>query len=180
MLAENILTMEIYKDIAGYEELYKISNHGNVKSLGNGKSRKEKVLKPIKLKNGYLRVDLPKQGKHKLYFIHRLVAEAFIPNPNNLPIINHKDENPLNNNVSNLEWCTYEYNNNYGTRTERSAASRRNNKKQSKQVLCLETGVVYPSTSEVERQLGFAHSNISQCCNGKYKQAYGFHWKYVS
>lgn len=172
--------MEIYKDIEGYEGLYQISSNGVIRSLGNDKTRKEKILKPAINNKGYLYVGLHKQRKRKHYLIHRLVAEAFIPNPNNYPIINHKDENPLNNNVSNLEWCTYEHNNNYGTRNQRVAASCTNNQKKSKPVFCLETGVVYPSASEVERQLGFLQGNISACCNGKRKQVYGFHWKYVS
>ena len=173
---------EIFKDIEGYENLYQISNQGTVKSLGNGKSRKERILKPAKDKKGYLRVGLCKQGKRKMYLVHRLVTSAFIENPNNLPQVNHKDEDKTNNNVENLEWCDAKYNNNYGTRNERSAESNTNNPKQvkqCKQVLCLETGVVYPSTSELEREFGFSKGNISSACNGKLKTAYGFHWKYV-
>lgn len=161
---------EEYKDIEGYEGLYQVSNLGNVKSLDNDKERKDKILKPAKLKNGYLQVTLCKEGKRKIYKIHRLVAQTFIENPNNLPQINHKDEDKTNNHITNLEFCDRKYNCNYGTRNE----------KLSKQVICLETGVVYPSTMEVQRQLGFTHSTISKCCTGKYKQAYGFHWKYVS
>lgn len=160
--------IEIFKDIEGYEG-YQISNLGNVKSLGNDKARKEKVLKPAKDKYGYLYVCLHKQGKVKFCLIHRLVALHFIPNPNNYPIINHKDENPLNNNISNLEWCTPKYNSNYGTRNE----------KISKQVMCVETGVIYPSASEVQRELGFLQTNISNVCNGKRKTCGGFHWCYV-
>lgn len=153
--------MEIWKDIEGYEGLYQVSNYGRVKSLNK---RKGRILKPAKDKGGYLRVALHKQGTQKHYKIHRLVAQAFIPNPQNLPQVNHKDENPTNNTVQNLEWCDCQYNIDYS---------------QSKQVLCLETGKVYKSVMEVERQLGFAQSNISACCNGRYKQAYSFHWCYV-
>lgn len=162
--------MEIYKDIEGYEE-YQISSYGRVKSLKFGK---EKILKPIKDKKGYLMVILSKQGTQKHYKIHRLVAQAFIDNPNNLPQVNHKDEDKTNNVINNLEWCNQKYNNNYGTRNQRQS------EKMSKQVLCVETGKVYKSTHQVERQLGFAQQYISQCCNGKYKTAYKFHWKYVS
>jgi hypothetical protein len=109
----------------------------------------------------------------KTHLVHRLVASAFIENPNNYPIINHRDEDKTNNASSNLEWCDYKYNNNYGTRNQRAATSL------SKQVFCVETNKIYPSTIEVERQLGFAHTNISKCCNGRYKQAYSFHWRYV-
>lgn len=165
--------IEIFKDIEGYEGLYQISNYGSVKSLGNGKTRKEKVLKPTKNKDGYLRVGLCKQGKRKMYLVHRLVTSAFIENPNNYEQINHRDEQKTNNHVTNLEWCTRSYNINYGTRTERATASL------SKQVMCIETGVVYSSTMEVERQLGYFQTYIASVCNGKNKTAYKFHWKYV-
>lgn len=166
--------MEIYKEIEGYEGIYQVSNYGNVKSLGNDKTRKEKVLKPQKHNYGYLMVSLNKQGKHKLHFVHRLVAEAFIDNPNNYEEVNHKDEDKTNNSVINLEWCTRLYNHNYGTINQRIAESR------SKPVICLETGKIYPSLKEVQRQLGFSQGNISNVCNGKQQTAYGFHWKYVS
>lgn len=174
--------MEIYKEIEGYEQLYQISNQGNVKSLGNGGSNasKEKILKPNKLKDGYLRVNLCKEGKRKSYLIHRLVAEAFIENPNNYPQVNHKDENPTNNCVENLEFCDAKYNSNYGARNQNIGESNTNNPNKSKLVLCLETGIIYSSTHQVERELGFAQSAISNACNGKYKQAYGYTWKYVS
>lgn len=160
--------IEIFKEIEGYEN-YQVSNYGSVKSLGNGKTRKEKVLKPFNTTKGYLQVELSKQGKRKNYYVHRLVAQAFLQNPNNYEEVNHKDEDKTNNHVTNLEWCDRKYNINYGTLKE----------KISKQVLCVETGVVYPSTMEVQRQLGFAQTNISKCCNGKLKQAYGYTWRYV-
>jgi hypothetical protein len=176
--------MEIYKDIAGYENLYQVSNMGNIKSLGNGNSNnsnnsKEKTLKLSKNRDGYLKVDLCKEGKVKTYQVHRLVAEAFIENPNNLPQVNHRDEDKTNNASGNLEWCTPKQNINYGSHNQRSAASRINHPKRSKQVLCLETGKIYPSTMEVQRQLGFAQGYISMCCNGRCKQAYGFHWTFL-
>lgn len=112
---------EIFKPIKGYEGLYEISNLGNVKSLsrngkgiGKGKSRKETILKPQKNNVGYLFVCLCKNGIQKNFTIHRLVAEAFIPNPNNYTEVNHKDENKTNNYIDNLEWCTHKYNLNYG------------------------------------------------------------------
>ena len=108
--------MEIWKDIKDYEGLYQISNYGRVKSLPRMmKSRKcEEIIKtPSVLPKGYLKVSLCKNGKIKYFFIHRLVAEAFIPNENNYPCVNHKDCNTSNNNVHNLEWVTYEENNSY-------------------------------------------------------------------
>ena len=117
---------EIWKDIKGYEQLYQISNFGRVRSLN--KTLKNRfsffkrngiILNPLKLTKGYLGVRLYHQSKGETKRIHRLVAEAFIPNPDNLPCVNHKDENKENNCVDNLEWCSIEYNNNYGTRNER-------------------------------------------------------------
>lgn len=173
-------TNEIWKDVVGYEGLYKVSNFGHVKSLGNDKTRKEKILKPIKNKFGYLMVNLCKAGKFKHYYIHRLVAQAFVQNDSLFNTeINHKDENPLNNNAENLEWCDSQYNTNYGTRNERIVKANTNHPKKSKPVKCLENGVIYASTMEIQRQLGFKQSGICACCNGKCKQAYGYHWCYV-
>ena len=108
---------KIWKDIKGYEGLYMVSNGGDVKSVKNG------ILKPSVYKGtGYYYVGLYKDGKRKGYTIHRLVADAFIPNPNNLPCVNHKDESKINNNVENLEWCTHRYNSNYGCRNEKISA----------------------------------------------------------
>lgn len=103
-------------DIKGYEGLYKISNEGDVISLSKNSGflkLKERYLKPTIKANGYLDVKLVKNGINKHFYIHRLVAEHFIPNPNNLPQVNHKDKNPGNNNVNNLEWCNNSYNINY-------------------------------------------------------------------
>lgn len=109
--------MERWRDIKGYEGLYQISNCGRVKSL---KYCKEKILKSIKSSNGYLQVNLYKDGKRKYFLVHRLVATAFIYNIENYSQINHKDEIKSNNYVSNLEWCDYSYNNNYGTRNKKN------------------------------------------------------------
>ena len=104
---------EIWKDVKGYEGLYKISNFGRVWSI-----RRKLFLKPVD--KPYLRVRLYSiDGTNKMFSVHRLVAEAFIPNPDNLPCINHKDENKMNNCIDNLEWCTAKYNSNYGTAKQR-------------------------------------------------------------
>ena len=122
---------EIWKPVIGYEGLYEVSSYGRVKSLckydSRNRFREERILKLCANRLGYLKVGLSSNNKTKKYLVHRIVAEAFIPNPNNLPIINHRDENPSNNNVDNLEWCTAKYNSNYGTRNDRIRATRLRN-----------------------------------------------------
>ena len=116
---------EVWKDIPEYEGLYQVSNLGNVRSLNYRRSGELKLLKQNTTKKGYKRVVLCKNGKEKNCRVHRLVAMTFIPNPNDYKEVNHKDENPSNNNVNNLEWCTNEYNINYGTRNKRASESKK-------------------------------------------------------
>lgn len=123
---------EVWKDIPDYKNLYQISNFGRVKSLERLIYRKngnyivkEKILKNKTNTKGYLSISMCKNGKVKYVMIHRLVAQAFIPNPNNFPCINHKDENKQNNCVENLEWCTYSYNNTYNNRHYRCWETRK-------------------------------------------------------
>ena len=172
--------IEIFKDIKGYEGLYQVTNFGNVWSLNYYRSGKPKLLKPGKTKNGYLLVSLYKNRKRKSFKVHRLVAEHFIPNPDNLPEINHKDENKENNSVDNLEYCTHEDNINYGTRNERISKANTNGIR-SKPVLqfTLDGEFVreWESTNECGRN-GFNQGNIWSCCNGKLKQYKGFIWRY--
>lgn len=172
---------EYWKPVVGYEELYQVSNWGRVKSLPrNGTVKYARILKPGTNRYGYLYVNLCKDGKVKTFTVHRLVAEAFLPNPDNLPCINHKDECKTNNNVDNLEWCTYEYNINYGTRTERMSKSKINGKR-SKTVLqyTLDGQFVreWPSAMECDRN-GYDQGNVSACCRGKLKKYKNFIWKY--
>lgn len=172
--------VEIWKPIKGFEGLYEVSNYGRVRSVDRFIEDKNqygiykkflsgKILSPSKDKFGYYRIKL----LGKPCKVHRLVAEAFIPNQDNLPCVNHKDENPSNNNVDNLEWCTQKYNTNYGNRNKKI----RN--KLSRNVICLETGTIYQSAIEVERLTGLYASNICRCCLGKYKSYLGLHWKYI-
>ena len=116
--------IEQWRPIEGYEGLYQVSNLGRVRSLGNDKKRKEKILRPLMNNCGYLLVNLSKEGKQKMFSVHRLVAQTFIPNPEGLPEINHRDENPSNARAENLEWCDHRYNMNDGTRTERATKNR--------------------------------------------------------
>lgn len=193
---------EIWKIIDEYPN-YMVSNLGRVKSLGNNKMRKEKILKCWVKKDGYVQIRLNKYGKGKKYYVHRLVAEAFIPNPNNLPEVNHKDENKENNFVyinedgsvnlekSNLEYCDRKYNMNYGTLIERAAEKIKGRtdiveKRVAKllkpiQQIDLETGIVlkkWPSIVEVQRKLGYNQSCINNCLKGRTKTSYGYKWEY--
>lgn len=164
-----------WKDIKGYEGYYKISDDGLVFSV-----RKNKVLKTSKTHYGYEFIVLYAHNTEKTHLIHRLVANEFIPNPNNYPCVNHKDEIRNNNKVENLEWCTHKYNNNYGTYRERNSKSHINHSSISKKVICLKNGVFlkeYPSMREAERQTGIKNQNISKCCNNRVKTAGGYEWK---
>lgn len=161
--------MEEWKDIKGYEGLYMISNKGRI----------AKILHPKINKDGYCEQGLVKDKIKKGKRIHRLVAEAFIDNPDNLPEVNHKDEDKVNNSVENLEWCTHKYNTNHGTRIERMRMSQRNREDCSKQVMCIETGIVYPSINEASRKTGANRQTIADVCNGKLKTAKGYHWKFI-
>lgn len=178
---------EEWRDVVGYEGLYQVSNYGEVKSLANDKGKKEKILKPSIDGKGYKCVILCMNGTRKVCKIHRLVAIAFIPNPNNYPIVNHKDENKINNNVNNLEWCTNKYNLNYGTLPERFSKARKGNKNPSaKKIICVTTGEAFNCIKEASEKYNITHQNISKCCKGKRKSA-GKHpitgeklvWKYV-
>ena len=162
---------EIWHDIDGYEGLYQISNKGRVKSLKYGK---ERILRPGIDGYGYMFVCLCNDNVMKYFKLHRLVAQAFIPNIDNLSEINHKDENKLNNCVENLEWMTHIDNCNYGTR----------NKRLSRKILQYSKSGEFirewQGALEVERVLKIAQPNITQCCRGnpKHTTAGGFVWKY--
>lgn len=161
-----------WKSIKGFEELYKVSNLGNVKNAKTNKNSK-----PVKNKTGYMRVNLSKNGIKKNFHIHRLVAEAFIPNPENKPQVNHKDENLENNCVDNLEWCDSKYNTNYGERNKKIA--NKLSKKINQFSLVGEYLKTWNSSMEIERTLGINQSNICLCCNGKRVSAGGYKWNYL-
>lgn len=181
---------EIWKPIPDYEGYYEISNTGKIRSITrtttskDGKTRtyigKEKSLGVM---NGYLITVLSKKGINKTYMVHRLVAEVFLPNPNNLPCVNHKDEDRLNNNVNNLEWCTYKYNNNYGNHNEKVSQAL----KQSKQhpILMCDKNTHEPikefsdaRTAAKELNSPNSYSNIYQVLKGNRQTALNYWWKY--
>lgn len=164
--------MEIWKEITGFEN-YMVSNLGRVYSKKSGL-----ILKPGMDKKGYLRVSFYEHGKSNTYKLHRLVAKAFIENPDDLPQVNHKNEDKTDNRVENLEWCTNSYNRYYGTATERTQKANMNCESTSVPVRCIETHKVYPSIREAERDTGA--KNIFWCCIGKRKTSNGFHWEYAN
>lgn len=134
-------------------------------------------------RHGYLEVNLFNNGNHKIEKVHRLVAITFIENPNSYPCVNHKDEDKTNNNVENLEWCTYKYNNNYGKNrpvNNLRLGSIKNRKRVAQLSLNNEYITEYVSVREAGRKTGFNQSNIVKCCNGKAKQAYGYRWIYTA
>ena len=168
--------LENFVDIHGYEGLYKVNNRGEILSV-----RSWKLLKAGRNSHGYMTVSLTKNGKSKTYKVHRLVAIAFIPNPNNYPYINHKDEDKTNNNVENLEWCSHKYNLNYGTAIERrSEAIKLSPLKQRKAVVQLsllgEFVKEYRSTKEAAEETGIDRRRISHAINHVGKQAKGYLW----
>lgn len=184
---------EIWKDIV-YDgvtyEGYQVSNLGRVKSLNYRNTNKEGVLRTTKSKLGYLRVHLSKDGKGKMFSVHRLVAEAFITNPLYLPQVNHKDENKENNYAGtpendyidgNLEWCDSKYNINYGNRNNK-VSEKLKIYKPSKPVLQYslygEFIREWVSAHEIQRKLGYNRAGVRQCCIGKIKTYKGYIWKY--
>lgn len=168
-------------DFLGYPN-YSVTDDGKVFSLNYGGSCEKKELKKHNKKNGYFDVTLFNENGRKCWLVHRLVALAFLHNPDNLPEVNHKDENKQNNNVSNIEWCSKSYNINYGTRNYRSSTKQLNRKDLSKPVKQFKKDGVflkeYPSMKEAARQTGFYKNGILQCCKGKLKSAYGYIWRY--
>ena len=198
---------EIWKDIEGYEGLYQVSNLGDVRSLKYAGGNKVKLLKQTTNKGGYKQVILHKDGKRKNYKVHRLVAMVFISNPNNYKEVNHKDENPSNNDVSNLEWCTSEYNKNYGTRTKRASESlkgKHRSEETKKKISESKKGkykgkdspnakpiLMYDKKGNFIKRFECIHdaneylgkgkycSAISMCLTGRRKTAYGYIFRYA-
>ena len=180
---------EIWKDIAGYEGLYQVSNLGRIRSLDrkvcnrNGFAiKKGKILKEAAVNIRYKKVNLWKDNTGENKLVHRLVAEAFIPNPNNLPEVNHKDENPANNCVDNLEWCDHGYNMNYGTATQRIVKKRKGNPVGEQPILQYSKDgdfiAKYRSALKAAEAVNGDNSAICKCANGRVKTSYGYVWKW--
>ena len=161
---------EVWKDVVGFEGLYKVSDEGDVYSVERRDSRGHRcggrILKPKCDRDGYLMVNLYKNGKYKTKKVHRIVAEAFIPNPKGFLEINHKDENKSNNELSNLEWCTREYNINYGKRTEKVSKKVR--------AINIKTGEVLTFNSiRGAGRKGYDQGGVAKACKGVYKAGNG-------
>lgn len=192
---------EEFRPVVGYEGIYEVSNIGTVKSVERvnsvGKHVSAVLLKQSLTKDGYLRVQLSKGGVRKSFRVHRLVAQAFIPNPDNLPQVNHKDENKLKNEAINLEWCTAEYNTNYGTRNARALINfdyeKRNLNKQFKLgvensaknrrksiVAKLKSGEIkhFESIREAVANLSVSESSIIMVLKGRWKKCKGIEFYY--
>ena len=201
--------MEIWEDIPGYEGKYQVSNLGNVKSLkDNHGNYREKILKPGKHRNNYLIVVLCKDGKGENYYVHRLVAEVFVPKIEGKTHVDHIDGNRSNNVYTNLRYCTPKENHNFElARKHQSEAQKgkhigeknsmygkHHNKEtkckigeaNSKKVLCIELNKIFGNAYEAEREMGISHQNISKCCLGKLKSSgkhpvtgERLHWRYL-
>lgn len=181
--------IEIWKDVPGYEGYYQVSTFGNVRSVDrvtennrNNPKRTQwyrffpgKTITPELTQGGYLRVKLTKLRQRNKFFIHRLVAQTFIKNPLNLPFVNHKDENKLNNNVTNLEWCDHDYNMHYGTLQQRKAES---HKKPIIQYSELGEFIKEcASATDAAKELGFVQQRICLACSTQ-KVYKGYIWRY--
>jgi len=169
--------MEVWKDIQGYEGKYQVSSFGRVKSLpkkmgrGIGYMTDTIVLSACTNHNGYNIVNLCENCKPVFKQVHRLVAEAFIPNPDNKPMVNHINGDKTNNRVENLEWCTNGENQIHRHRVL-------GQKQKGNAVICIETNEEYTSVLEAGKKNNIDSSSINKCCKGKRKIAGGYHWKY--
>ena len=177
--------METWENIKGYEGFYQVSNMGRVKSLerknSQGRTVKERILKPAVKNAGYVEVNLYAGGKPKTLKVHRLVCEAFNDNRDEKPEVNHINEIKTDNRACNLEWCTRRDNINHGSRNIRAgkAIAKANSKPLGQWTKEGELVKTWASLTEIGEQTGFSRGNISQVANGNRKTAYGFIWKYI-
>lgn len=183
---------EEWRDVPGYEGYYQVSNLGRVKRIKPYWTRKCGVLKGGKDRKQYTQVTLSKNGKHTLAKVHRLVAQAFIPNPENKPMIDHIDGNRGNNSVKNLRWCTMKENANNPITVDRYRKRLTENpltpwlgkfgvqNSSAKPIYCIELQKVFFGAQEANRLIGIHYSCISSVIHGKRKTAGGYHWRYAT
>lgn len=168
------LPCEKWGDVPSYSGYYRVSNYGRIKVVERP-YRKEIIMR-FEYCKGYPRVTLTKEKIKKHYRVHQLVAQVFIPNPNNLPEVNHKDENPNNCRVDNLEWCTHSYNINYGTRNERVTQKRGMAVDQyTSDGIYIKT---FPSMGKAAKSINGSTTSIYYCCNNIRNKTKGYKWKY--
>lgn len=177
--------MEEWKDIEQFEGLYQISNEGRVRSLDRDietstgtRHYKSNILNKYEKENGYYTVNLYNKGVKENKFIHKLVAEAFIPNPDNKPCVDHINGNNQDNRVENLRWCTQQENNNFELYRQHQTNNPLKSKIVYQYTLDGRLLAIFPSTMEVERKFGFGNTNISKCCLGKTRTSKGYRWSY--
>ena len=176
---------EIWKDIPEYEGRYKVSNLGRVMSLDWMHTKQERIMKESFCTNGYVKVSLFKNKTSKQCMVHRLVAKTFIPNPNNYPCINHKNENKADNRVENLEWCTYSYNNTYNNKPIRAKETKRKHNCKYAGIpvlqLSLDGKVIrrFESAYGAQRATGIRHIYESCQNQNRYKTVGGYRWVFA-
>ena len=172
---------EEWRDIEGFNGLYKVSNTGRVISFKQSRFSKRNDFYELKQKprgGRYKVVYLSINGKGNGYLVHRLVAKAFVPNPENYPCVNHKDEDIYNNRSYNLEWCSHKYNCNYGTRTERIKANMPQNKAVYQLSMRGEIIASYKTIKEASKKTGISAGHICSVCKGGREYANGYKWRY--
>lgn len=176
------MKVEEWKSIDGFEDFYEVSNFGNVRSLNYHNWGIIKNLTPVIDRYGYKRVCLCMNGKQYNRVIHRMVATAFLENPNGFPQINHINEIKTDNRVENLEWCTAKENASYGSRNKRMARSKKNKNCKSVIQMDLSGSEIrrWVSFAEINRVLGYDVGFLARCCKGRSKTAYGYKWQYAT
>ena len=177
------MNTEEWKSVKEWEDYYEVSTWGRVRSRQYSKRHKGTghLLKIHYDRNGYGQVTFTTKGIRKTYYVHRLVANAFIPNPNNYTDVNHKDENSSNNHVDNLEWISHKENMQYGTQAKRGAETKKKRYYDTNQVFikvkCMDTGIIYNSIRQAEKETGMTGHDIFKSCKGE--NTSGLSWEFI-